>query len=126
LIVPNYHEIAEHFKFINQDKDLDGGATKDDEGNFDIDLSVRIDSMSIIYNMTGDEPMVTMIIASDSWLHAKIINIRSHFTRMLREEAASPRIAEWNSLSPEIAKKNVNYGKMLKQDDWVDKKSSFG
>jgi len=27
LIVPNYHEIAEHFKFINQDLDLEKGAT---------------------------------------------------------------------------------------------------
>jgi hypothetical protein len=53
MIVPNYHEIAEHFKFINQDKDLKGGDTKTD-GNFDITKSVQIDAMSIVFNMTGE------------------------------------------------------------------------
>ena len=53
MIVPNYHEIAEHFKFINQDKDIKGGATKTD-GNFDITKSVQIDAMSIVFNMTGE------------------------------------------------------------------------
>jgi len=56
LIVPNYHEIAEHFKFINQDLDLENGATKDSEGNFDIHSSQRIDAMTIIFNMTGAQP----------------------------------------------------------------------
>ena len=54
LIVPNYHEIAEHFKFINQDKDLPGGETKTD-GEFDIHKSDRIDAMTVIFNMTGEQ-----------------------------------------------------------------------
>jgi len=36
--------------------DLEGGATKDSDGNFDIDKSERIDSMNIIFNMTGTQP----------------------------------------------------------------------
>ena len=83
LIVPNYHEIAEHFKFINQDKDLKGGATKTD-GKYDIHKSVHIDSMSIVFNMTGHQPHIIMIVASDNWLHAKIINNRHNFTRTFR------------------------------------------
>jgi len=55
LIVPNYHEIAEHFKFINQDLDIENGETKDSEGNFDIHKSQRIDAMTIIFNMTGEQ-----------------------------------------------------------------------
>lgn len=83
IITPNYHEIAEHFKFINQEKDLKGGETKTD-GKYDIHKSKLIDSMSIVFNMTGHQPHIVMIVASDNFLYAKIINNRHNFTRMFR------------------------------------------
>lgn len=67
-----------------------------------------------------------MIVASDNFLHAKIINIRANFTRMFRQEGESISLKEWNDLPAEVAKKNVMYGKMIKQDDWVAKKSFMG
>ena len=55
-----------------------------------------------------------MIVASDNFLHAKIINIRANFTRMYRQLGRSSRLLEWGSLPKEVAKKGVTYGKMIK------------
>jgi hypothetical protein len=68
--------------------------------------SERIDSMSIIYNMTGHQPHVTFIIASDNFLHAKIVNNRPNFTRMFRlDPTTSPKKNDWSRLSSDLVKK---------------------
>ena len=43
-IVSDYHDIAENFKFINNERDK--------SEPFDMDNSENIDSMNIIFNMT--------------------------------------------------------------------------
>ena len=63
---------------------------------------------------------MTMIVASDNFLRAKIINIRANFTRMLRVDGRS------STIPAALTAKGVNYGKMIKQDDWVDKKNFLG
>jgi len=59
-----------------------------------------------------------MIVASDNFLRAKIINIRANFTRMFRKEV--------EAIPDDINKKGANYGKMIKQDDWVANKTILG
>ena len=59
FIVPDYHEIAQHFKFINQDIEKSTHFTKTKNPttkNFDVNLSDKIDAMCIIFNMTGKQP----------------------------------------------------------------------
>lgn len=61
---------------------------------------------------------MTMIVASDNFLRAKIINIRANFTRMFRKEL--------EAIPADINQKGANYGKMIKQDDWVANKTILG
>ena len=70
-----------------------------------------------------------MMVATDNKLYAKIINIRANFTRMYRQEGIKSNgltDLSWSSIPKELVKKNVVYGKMIKQDDWVPKKNRFG
>ena len=84
--------------------------------------------MNIIFNMTGERPRVTMIVASDNHLYAKIINVRPNFTRMyIQEEARASHLPiKFGDVATKVNQRGILYGKTIKQDDMVQEMSLIG
>ena len=67
-----------------------------------------------------------MVVASDNKLRSKIINIRHNFTRMYRQEGVNPRKNLWSNVIEKISTKGIDYGKTIKQNDYVKEKNGLG
>lgn len=64
--------------------------------------SQQIDSFSIIFNMTEEQPRLFLVVGNNNRVYSKIINVRGNFTRTFRLIGENKKLGAWARLQKDL------------------------